>query len=216
MKLYRMDYSPYARKVQMVLDLLGYSYEAIDITYGSREEMAKQTGGYVQVPVLVDDDGAVTVESRVICEKLLQRDGGESLAPSPWQGPIWAYADWCDNVLEDVMFRMAAPLQKRRFGSQWESALYVFIKERKFGAGCVDEWERQTPALLAKARALLAPTKETLSRQPFLFGTAPTLADAALYGLFAMFETVDVKLPAQLGEEMPDFQRRVEAARPQR
>src|SRR6185369_16603387 len=103
MKLYRMDYSPYARKVQMVLDLLGHSYQAIDITYGNREEMAAQTGGYVQVPVLVDDDGTVTVESRVICEKLIRAKGGEKLAPAPWQGPIWAYSDWCDSTLEDVM-----------------------------------------------------------------------------------------------------------------
>lgn len=209
MKLYRMEYSPYARKVQMVLDLLGLRYEAIDITYGERNEMAKQTGGYVQVPVLVDDDGVVTVESRAICEKLVRENGGR-LVPSPFQGPIWAYADWCDNVLEDVMFRIASPLQKKRFPTVWEQSLYVFVKERKFGSGCVDEWERRTPEMLAKTRALLEPTKATLAEQPFLFGTQPTLADAALYGLFAMFETVEAKLLSQVGVEFCDFQRRVE------
>ena len=36
MKLYRFDYSCYARKVQMVLDLLGLRYDAVDVPYGDR------------------------------------------------------------------------------------------------------------------------------------------------------------------------------------
>jgi len=37
------------------------------------------------VPVLVDDDGPVVVESPDICEYLLVRAGGR-LVPSPWEG----------------------------------------------------------------------------------------------------------------------------------
>ena len=81
MKLYRLDYSCYSRKAQMVLDLLGDPYECVEITYGERSEMAALTGGYIQVPVLVDDAGEVTVDSRAICEKLLQGKAKESLLP---------------------------------------------------------------------------------------------------------------------------------------
>jgi glutathione S-transferase len=56
MRLYRFDASCYARKAQMVLDLLGRRYECIDMTYGNRSELASLTGGYIQVPVLLDDD----------------------------------------------------------------------------------------------------------------------------------------------------------------
>jgi len=211
MKLFRMDYSPYARKTQMVLDLLGCEYERVDITFGAREELARVTGGYVQVPVLVGDDGEVTVDSRAICEKLLRGEAGEKLVPSPWQGPVWAYADWCDGPLEDVMFRIASPFQKRRFASEWERGLYVFVKERKFGRGCVDEWEHNAGELRSRARALLEPSRQTLQRQPFLFGDHPTLADAALYGLFAMMEVVEPGEPAKFGDEFLPFLRRVEA-----
>ena len=67
MKLYRLRYSPYARKVQMLLDLLRRPYELIEVSYGDRNELATLTGGYIYVPVLVDDAGKVLCESRAIC-----------------------------------------------------------------------------------------------------------------------------------------------------
>jgi glutathione S-transferase len=212
MKLYRLDYSPYARKAQMVLDLLGRRYECVDVRYGDRRELAATTGGYVQVPVLVDDDGTVTVDSRAICERLLAGDAGRRLVPSPWEGPIWAYADWCDGALEDVLFRLASPATRRRFTDPWERALYGFVKERKFGTGCVDAWERARGELVARATALLAPSRRTLAARPFLFGDGATLADAALYGELAMLDAVEPELPSALGREFPEYLRRMEAA----
>jgi len=179
MKLYRLEYSCYARKAQMVLDLLGLEYECIDVTFGDRSELAELTGGYIQVPVLVDDGGRVIVDSRAICAALVQRGPGTKLVPSPWEGPIWAYADWCDGPLEDVMFRIATPLARRdHFTDPWERALYVFVKERKFGRGCVDEWERGSGELVARARDLLAPSGRTLARQPDrILGGNPAIQD---------------------------------------
>src|ERR1700687_463144 len=142
MKLYRFEYSCFARKVQMVLDLLGARYDINEVPYGDRTELARLTGGYGQVPVLLDDAGTVIVDSRAICEQLLTGAQGDRLVPAPWQGPIWAYADWCDGQFEDVMFRIAAPGIRRRFARAADSAMFTFVKERKFGRGCVDEWER--------------------------------------------------------------------------
>ena len=56
------------------------------------------------------------------------------------EGPIWAYADFCDGPLEDVLFRIASPLIRDAWQSPGERALYTLIKERKFGPGCVDLW----------------------------------------------------------------------------
>jgi glutathione S-transferase len=216
MKLYRFRYSPYARKVQMVLDLAGATYQAIEVPYVNRDELAALTGGYVLVPVLVDDDGKVIVESREICAFLLRGEAGDRLVPAPFEGPIWAYADFVDGPLEDVLFRLASPYVRDTWPTAWERGLYVFIKERKFGAGCVDTWEQERETLLSKARKLLAPTLSTLERQPFLFGSAPTLADAALYGVGVMLEEAHKELPAALDPRLPGFLRRVEAARPSR
>jgi glutathione S-transferase len=212
MKLYRLHYSPYARKVQMVLDLLGVRYELREVDYCDREELARVTGGYVYVPVLVEDDGAVITESRVICQRLLGTERGRRLVPAPWEGPIWAYADFADGPLEDVLFRIASPAVRDTWPTAFARALYVLVKERKFGAGCVEAWERDRGALIARARDLLAPTLSTLSARPFLFGDQPTLADAALYGQCAMLEAGAPDLLPAVARELPAYARRVEAA----
>lgn len=212
MKLYRLRYSPYARKVQMLLDLLGHSYELIETPYTDRNELATLTGGYIYVPVLVDDAGRVLCESRVICEALLRDAPRNALLPSPLQGPIWAYHDFVDGPLEDILFRIASPGVRDAWATPFERALYVLTKERKFGAGCVDAWQREQPALLAKARHLLAPSLSTLEQTPFLFGEAPTLADAALYGNCAMLEEASPQLLPEVSPTLVAFSRRLEAA----
>jgi glutathione S-transferase len=178
--------------------------------------MARLTGGYVEVPVLVDDAGAVIIQSRDICERLLEGPNGARLVPSPLEGPIWAYADFVDGPLEDVLFRIASPNIRDQWRSPWQRGLYVYIKERKFGAGCVDAWQRDRPALLTRARRLLAGSVRTLAREPFLFGGKPTLADAALYGVLAMLEEANPELVGACDPTLPAYMRRVEAARPPR
>ncbi|MEO8902229.1 MAG: glutathione S-transferase family protein [Polyangiaceae bacterium] len=216
MKLYRFRYSPYARKVQMLLDLLGASYDLVEVPYGDRSELAELTGGYVAVPVLQHDSGEVIVESRSICERLLQGEMGKVLVPAPLEGPIWAYADFADGPLEDVLFRLASPNIREAWSTPAERGLYVFIKERKFGKGCVDAWAQGRALLLEQAWHLLAPTLSTLERCPFLFGAQPTLADAALYGNCMMLEEAAPELLAQVAPSLVQYARRLEAACPRR
>jgi glutathione S-transferase len=212
MKLYRFVYSPYARKVQMLLELLGIPYELVEVNYVEREELAKVTGGYIMVPVLVDDDGTVLVDSRNICERIVETRG-QRLVPEPYEGPIWAYSDFVDGPLEDILFRLSSPFVRDRWTTAFERGLYVFSKERKFGAGCIDAWARDREELLSKGRKLLAPSLRTLERRAFLFGAEPTLADAALYGVCAMLEASKSELLSELSPTLVDFARRLEAAR---
>jgi len=212
MKLYRFRYSPYARKVQMLLDLLGREYELVELSYTERGELAELTSGYIQVPVLRTSDGRAIVESRAICEHLLAGAGAAGLVPAPLEGPIWAYADFADGPLEDVLFRLASPDIRDAWPTAAERGLYVYIKERKFGAGCVDAWRRDRAQLIVRAQALLAPTLQTLAQVPFLFGGRPTLADAALYGNLAMLSEANPRLLSQISDALPGYARRVEAS----
>jgi len=211
MKLYSLRYSPYARKVEMLLDLLGLSYERVEMSYSDRTELATVTGGYVYVPVLVDDQGGVTVESRDICEKLSRGEGGARLVPSPLEGPIWAYADFVDGPLEDVLFRIASPTVRDAWSSPSDRALYTLIKERKFGAGCLDAWLADRENLIRKGQRLLAPSLSTLAQLGFLFGKRATLADAALYGCCAMLNEADPALLKRISGELPAYMERVQA-----
>ena len=208
-KLYRFDYSPFVRKVQMVLDLMGAEYQAVDVPYGDRTELAELTGGYIQVPVLTAD-GEVITDSRNICRWLVTRPSGQWLVPPERAGAIWAFSDWCDGTFEDIMFRIATPRIARRFTRLADRALFVFIKERKYGTGCVGLWEREHEALIGRAADLLEPALQTFKRQSFVFGGEPTLADAALYGQFMMLKVADPGLPARVWKAVDPWMSKLE------
>jgi glutathione S-transferase len=210
MKLYRFRHSPFARKVQTLLDLLQRRYEVVEVQYGERNELAKLTNGYVYVPVLVDDDGTVLTESRDISAHLLSAPDAKWLVPSPLEGPVWAYADFADNVLEDITFRIGSPSTRESWPTASDRALYVMNKERKFGAGCIDQWLRDRDLLCARARRLLLPSFATLAQQRFLFGERPTLADAALYGQALMLREADPALVSRVAPELADHAERME------
>jgi glutathione S-transferase len=213
MRLFRFPYSCYALKVQSLLDLAGLRVEVEDVPYGDRSRLVELTGGYMHVPVLVDAQGVFHVESRAISEFILA--GAPELAPSPLEGPVWAYADWCDQVLEDCCFKLAAPAVRRSFPRPADRALYALIKERKYGAGCVEAWEASATELLQRSRAALAPSERTLGKAAFLFGAQPTLADAALWGQLAMLRFAGIPASA-LGESLPGWQSRLEAVMAER
>ena len=103
-----------------------------------------------------------------------------------------------------------------RWASAGDRGLYVFIKERKFGKGCLDRWLQERDDLIARANAMLEPTRRTLGTQPFVFGARPTLADAALYGEFAMLAEADATLLARFSEELRAWLGRVDAAAAER
>ncbi|HTQ04306.1 MAG TPA: glutathione S-transferase C-terminal domain-containing protein, partial [Polyangiaceae bacterium] len=61
-------------------------------------------------------------------------------------------------------------------------------------------------------RHLLAPTLKTLDARPFLFGDAPTLADAALYGVCAMLAEGSPELLERVSSKLAPYMRRLEEA----
>jgi glutathione S-transferase len=209
MKLYRFRHSAFERKVQTVLNLMQLPVEVVDVQYGERNELAELTGGYVYVPVLVDGAGKVIVDSRRICEQLMTRPEGTFLVPSPLEGPIWAYSDFCDNVLEDITFRISSPDTRKQWPTASDRALYTMNKERKFGTGCIEQWQRDRDSLMARARHLLEPTFRTLEKRRFVFGDSPTLADAALHGHSLMLEAANPELVAGLSPRLAEHSRRM-------
>jgi glutathione S-transferase len=213
MQLHRFEYSCYARFVQAAIELAGVPCELIDVPYTDREDLAALTGGYIQVPVVVTDGGAVLTESRRIVETLVRDDARFArLVPPAQAGPIWAYVDWVLNVFEDVAFRLATPGLRLRMPTPFARGLFVFIKERKYGAGCVDAWKRDADHLFARVVEMLGPTLATLEAQPFLFGAAPTLADAALYGHIVMLDFGAADRVAAMPATLLAWKQRFEAA----
>ena len=161
------------------------------------------------VPAIAHE-GHVVVESRAICDYLLSLTANE-LVPQGKEAAIWAYADWCDSTLEDVLFRIATPGIADRFSTTFETALFAFIKERKFGVGCVEEWRSTQSELVAKARSLLKNTIASIAANGYVAGTTVSYADITLLGHLAMVEYANPKLIVAINDVLPEYMSRIRA-----
>ncbi len=213
MKLHRFRYSPYARKVQRLLELAGIPHDVVEVPYGNREELARLTGGYIYVPVLELPDGRAITESRRICQYLIEDPRVAGYVPAGMEAAVWAFCDgFVEGPLEDVLFRIAAPAVRDAWPTRWERALYTLVKERRYGAGCIDAWRTERDALIERGRELLDPTRKSLEHHPWVLGETLTLADIALYGQWAMLDCAGPEIVDRLGPMFRDHARRVEAA----
>ncbi len=212
LKLYQFAYSPYAAKVRKCLELKRLAFQTIEVPYMDRRELVR-VSGQIMIPVLVDG-ATVVVDSPRITAYLDERYP-HSLRPT---AAAIVFETWADNSFEDVAFRIGTPavpnkLAELNGGREDVPAMFRYIKERKFGAGCVDAWAANAPALTAKLRDMLAPLAATLDKQPFLLGDAPTLADAAVWGNLYLLEWTMPGWVAQHTPEVAAWYRRVAEAR---
>jgi glutathione S-transferase len=195
MKLYQFAYSPYAAKVRKYLELQRRTYDVVEVPYMERDEVARLSGQIV-LPVLVDGATVIADSARITA----YLDGPIRDASAV------VYEQWADSILEDVAFRLASPAVETKLGELNPGradarAMYRFIKERKFGTGCIDAWAAQSQTLVAKLRTLLAPLAAKLHTQPFLLGDKATLADAAVWGNLHMLEWA---MPGWVAREVPE------------
>lgn len=195
MKLYQFAYSPYANKVRKVLELKRLKHEVIEVPYLERAEVVRWTNQVV-LPILVDGDRGVA-DSPAITAYLDDR-----YSPNLRPGVAAAIESWVDSTLEDVAFRIASPAVEQKVaalngGRDDARAMYRYVKERKFGVGCIEAWARDRTQLTARLRALVAMLAQP---SPFFLGDAPTLADAAVYGNFYMLEWA---MPGWVARELP-------------
>ena len=213
MKLFQFSYSPYAAKVRACLALKKLDCEIVEVPMMDRRELIAVTGGSIMVPVLLDGDAVISDSPRITAH--LERYA-PSLRPPPLGAVAVVFESWADNVLEDVAFRLASPAIEERIagcndGRADARALFRVIKERKFGAGCLETWRAQRSEFSARLLALLAPLDEALAAQPFLLSDAPTLADAAVYGQLHMLEWALPEFAGSLSPSLREWYRRLDA-----
>jgi glutathione S-transferase len=208
--LYRFPYSCYALKVQYLLSYLRLPHRIKDVPFMDRSELVALSGK-VLVPV-IEHEGKALTESRDICEYLLTLTDN-NLIPPGLEAAVWAYVDWSDESLEHELFRIASPKIAERFPTAAEAAMFKFIKERKFGTGCVEQWASQQAEMIARARRLLQPTLTSLERNGYIIGDQITLADLSLAGHLAMVEYADPVLLDAIDSRLLPFLDKTREAR---
>lgn len=204
MRLLQFPYSPFAAKVRTCLAAKRLACEVVDVPYLDRGQLIAATGR-LMVPVLVDGDVVVDDSPRITAYL------DEKYAPSLRAGPMGSLAvvieQWADEPLEEVAFRFACPGLERRIGGndpgreQEARALFRLIKERRYGAGCIDAWAREEAKYEAQLVSMLQPIVQAVQARPFILGDTLSLADAAVASQLFMVEVahpgwVAAKLPA--------------------
>lgn len=87
-KLFVTLRSPFSRKVWICLIEKGLAVEPVVVDLAARSPEFVAVSPIGKVPVLVDEDGTVVVDSTVICEYLEDRYPQPSLAAPTWQGRL--------------------------------------------------------------------------------------------------------------------------------
>jgi glutathione S-transferase len=207
-RLYQFATSPFCAKVRKILDFKGIDYEAVEVDYVERKELVLASGQMI-VPALTLDSGETLVDSDRIVMALEERCPEPTIFPPAWRGVHLALARYFDTELEDVLFRAAIPYELRHYRRQGadHEALWRLIRERKYGAGFVEQMLQEHSVHLARAHRILAPLEESLADRAFLLGRIG-YADFALYGQLIYFTiTGTLAIPADLPNLRAFFER---------
>jgi glutathione S-transferase len=175
-KLYDSAFSPFARKVRMVLEHKGLDFEAVDGLLKSNHDALKAVNGRIEVPVLVDGD-LVVVNSADIVGYLEFRYPANPVYPEEPAARVHARAweraadAFIDAILIDV--------------SYWKWA---------------DRQDKMPDGLLEAARSDLGRVYDALDRnlaqREFVSGPL-SIADIALFPHMASVKAMEVEFSAQ-------------------
>jgi glutathione S-transferase len=200
-ELIQFPWSPFCIVQRRILEFSGTRFKITNVPNGNRSLVWKVTREqYYQVPVLRDGKAKIVFESgpesQVIAKYL---DGRLKLGLFPeelegLQSILWRYIE---NDIEGPCFKLNDTWW-REFVAADDRVAFLRHKERKFGAGCIQQWVKNRASLLAELTEKLAPFEQMLTHKPFLLGERPYFVDFDLYGMLGNFlYSGHYRLPAE-------------------
>jgi glutathione S-transferase len=185
--IYQLEHSPYCIPITRALGALSVPFETQNVSNASRREIIELTNGaYYQVPVL-SHDGQVVFESSpfsIDVARYVDRTFANGrLFPLRWEGLQRIVVPYIEDNIEGVTFKLIDPYYLREIEDPVERTMVRRHKERKFGPGCEERWEKERPSLEAEAERLLSPFDLSLAHGQFLFDDRPIFSDFALFGV---------------------------------
>lgn len=174
--LHQYELSPFSEKIRRILAYKRLPWTAVRApAVMPKPELIALTGGYRRTPVL-QIDNHVYVDTALIARQL------ERVCPSPsLYAPAIAesVADWADTRLfEATLPHLARPSRLDdllRFMTQHE--LTTFAEDRKAMRADSPRTGETSKSQLAHLRQYLLRIEASLAHTPYLFGSAPSIAD---------------------------------------
>lgn len=188
-ELVQFPWSPFCIVQRRILEYSGVSFKVVNIPSGDRTlvwRMTKQR--YYQVPIIKDGRSVVFEidETSQAIAKYLDDRLQLGLFPRDLEGVqslVWRYIE---NEVEGAGFRLN-DIYWREFVPSPERLPFLRHKERKFGRGCLEDWQAQQKELLQELARRLLPFEEMLLTKPFLLESQPRFVDFDLFGILSNF-----------------------------
>ncbi|MGF6430172.1 MULTISPECIES: glutathione S-transferase family protein [Bradyrhizobium] len=174
MKLYHFALSGHAHRARLFLSLLGIPHELVDVDLKSAAQKRPEylaLNPFGQVPVL-DDDGVIISDSNAILVYVATKLGRTDWLPQDAKGAA-AVQRWLSVAAGDLAFGPAAARLITVFGAK-----------------------HNPDDVIARAHVLLKRLEAHLAGRDWLVGTAPTIADVALYSYLSSAPEGNVDLSA--------------------
>jgi glutathione S-transferase len=159
-RLYRHPLSGHSHRVELALSLLGVPFERVDVDLMKGEHKKPgflELNAFGQVPVLVDGEHVIADSNAILVYLATTRDPARTWLPTAPEAQARVQR-WLSVAAGPIAFGPAAARLVTVFGAKYDAN-----------------------DVIARARALLEVMNLELSRQSFLAGQAPTIADLAGY-----------------------------------
>ena len=188
-ELIQFPWSPYCLVQNRILAFSGAHHKIVDQPPSDRSLVWRLTKKrYYQVPVVKDGRNVLfeVDENSQVIAKYLDAKLGLGLFPPQWDGLqriLWRYIE---NEVESHTFKLNDAYH-REVVPPAEQLPYLRHKERKFGRGCLDQWQANQKQLLSELTELLVPFEQMLARRPFLLDEQPRFVDFDLWGMLANY-----------------------------
>jgi glutathione S-transferase len=179
--LHHYPMSPFAEKVRLILGFKGLHWSSVHIpNIMPKPDVTALTGGYRKTPVM--QIGAdIYCDTALIADVIEERASSPTLYPSGVAAASRVLAQWADSTLfwTAVPFAMQPAGLAHMFEGVPPETIKAFGDDRNvFRANM----PRMRAADANAAFALyLERLEETLGKQTFFFGTAPSIADFSIY-----------------------------------
>ncbi len=188
-ELIQFPWSPFCIVQRRILEYSGARFKITNVPNTDRSLVWRLTKGrYYGVPIIRDGKSVVfevNDDSQVIA-KYIDAKYGLGLFPFDIEGVqsiLWRYVE---NEIEGPCFKLN-DVYWQELVPATERLPFLRHKERKFGRGCIEQWEKQSGSLLAQLEEKLMPFEEMLLHKSFLLGDQPRFLDFDLFGMLGNF-----------------------------
>lgn len=198
-ELIQFPWSPFCIVQRRILEFARASFKTINIPNSDRSLVWKLTRQrYYGVPVIKDGRNVLfeTSDDSQVIAKYLDSKFQLGLFPAELEGVqsiLWRYIE---NDIEGPCFKLT-DIHWREIMPPAHRLAFLRHKERKFGRGCIEAWQRSEKDLLKQLETALLPFEEMLNHNSYLLGEQPRFVDFDLFGMLGDFlYTGHYKLPA--------------------